>query len=341
MVLSTCNRVEWVVSRSTSLEALFPGGSPIAQTFEGVEAVRRLCRVACGFESMVLGEPQILGQMREAWETAQAAETAGPELRFLMPRLLGLAKRVRKESGLSTAARSAAHAAVDLALTSPSMRTLVIGAGKMAALTVRHLRNRGVATIHVANRTYQQAVDLCSTVQACPVDYSQIYSLLPSFDLIVCAAAAPHMILGRKEFDGRETPVTLVDLAVPRSVDPAVRDLAGVRLIDVDDLRLSGDLGAPQGILDKAEAAFDREFTLLLKAFARRKYHGSIAMLESGWEEMRIRELERLRPKMPEVSAEEWTRIEGLTKRIIRKVVHPIVSAPALSESAVERLRVC
>jgi glutamyl-tRNA reductase len=278
---------------------------------------------------MVLGEPQILGQMREAWEIAQQCGTAGPELRFLMPRLLGLAKRVRKESGLSTAARSAAHAAVDLALTNSAMRTLVIGAGKMAALSVRHLRNRGVTAIHVANRTFQQAVDLCEAYRACPVDYSQIYALLPTFDLVVCASSAPHTLIGPEHLRQHSNPVTVIDLAVPRSVDPGVRELPGVRLIDVDDLRLSHDLRAPQTVLDKAEAAFAREFGALQRAFERRKHHRSIATLEYGWEQMRRQELERLRPKMPEVSAEEWTRIEGLTKRIIRKVVHPIVSGPA------------
>jgi glutamyl-tRNA reductase len=177
-------------------------------------------------------------------------------------------------------------------------------------------------------------------MQTCPVDYAQIHALLPSFDLVVSAAAAPHLILGVNDLKTCDKPVTLIDLAVPRSIDPAVRELQGVRLIDVDDLRMSGDLGAPAGVVEKAEQAFERELAALLETVARRKHHGSIATLESGWEAMRLRELERLRPKMPDVSAEEWTRIEGLTKRIIRKVVHPIVSAPALSATAVERLSI-
>jgi len=216
-------------------------------------AVRHAFRVATGLDSMVLGEPQILGQMKQAWAAAREQDSLDRTLDRLFQRSFAVAKEVREHTGLGRGAVSVAYAGIKLArqvFDDLKLRqVLVIGAGETGALFARHLRGLGVERLLIANRTYARAVDLAAELQATPVALDRIGELLPQVDVVVGAAAA--QILDRPTFvqayRGRRRRLALMlDLGVPRCLDPALADLDDVILYDVDHLRKLADDGLEQ-----------------------------------------------------------------------------------------------
>lgn len=276
VVVATCNRTEvwcalrdeadagavrgWMESRAAVHGALYQ--------HHGSEAVRHLFRVACGLDSMILGEPQILGQLKQAYRDAHDAGTIGASLSRAFQQAFSVAKRVRTDTGIGAAPVSVAYAAVGLAkqifANFNSHCALLVGAGDTIELTARHLRANGIGRLLVANRSLARAQSIAERFQGFATRLDALDTHLAEADIIITATASPHAILTRAQFERaaagrRHRPVFIVDLAVPRDVEPAVGELEDVFLYSVDDLRgvVEEGLRARSEAADEAERIID------------------------------------------------------------------------------------
>src|SRR5438034_1357583 len=283
-ILSTCNRVEVVACGPdpAALGAALPGflagehGAPEPAlaghlyTHGDREAVRHLFRVAASLDSMVVGEPQIVGQMKEQYAAAAAAGASGQILHRCFHRSFSVAKRIRRETGIAERAVSIGSAAVELSrgifdrLVDKS--ALLLGAGMMGELTARQLLAQGVGSVMVANRTFDRAIDVARALSAMPVPWDRLARYLPLADLVIAAASGEDFLLQRPAVEEamrerRHRPMFLIDLAVPRALDPAVNQLDNVYLYDIDDLEgvVAQNRGARAREAVKAETIVDAE----------------------------------------------------------------------------------
>jgi glutamyl-tRNA reductase len=255
VLLSTCNRVEIyaagpdAVLAAAASRCFLQQHAGVAAEFyrlEGVEAAHHLIRVAAGLDSMVLGETEILGQVKEAYGLARAAGCTGPVLNRLFQRSFRAAKEVRTRTGITRGAVSVGAAAGHLAARAlgslSGRRTLLLGAGEAGTLVARSLRARGVRELLVANRTAGRAAELARELGGHAVDFFRWRDLLPTVDIVVACAAAPARLLDAADLAPvmvarPDRPLFILDLAVPRDFDPAIRELPGVDWHDVDSLR--------------------------------------------------------------------------------------------------------
>jgi glutamyl-tRNA reductase len=260
VALSTCNRTELYLVVSDAVEAESAALSILARqadirlteltdwlySFREREAVRHLFSVAAGLESMIVGEAEIQGQVKRAYELALVEGATGPVSNRLFREALGAGKRVRTETGVGRSRVSVSSVAVELAAGMlgdlAKRRVLVIGAGENGELTAKALRERGVHTVFVANRRYDRAIGLAQRFNGEAVRFDDLPAELNRSDIVVSCTASPHQIVGREDLeqalDGRgERPLVLIDIAVPRDIDPSVRDLPGIALYDMDDLQ--------------------------------------------------------------------------------------------------------
>ena len=259
MVLSTCNRVEvYAVTHDpaqvqAAISELLAAETrtPLALFKERLyyhqqeAAVRHAFRVAASLDSMVLGESQILNQVKAAYQMAQAQAATGPVLNALMTRALGVAKKVRTETGIGNSPVSIPSAAIGLAKTIfgelQGRRVLVLGAGEMAELAARHLRSEGVQPVLVAHRNFDRAVEVAARLEGRAVRFDHIRDELRQADIVISSTAAPHYLLHQADVEElirlrRNRPLFLIDIAVPRDIDPAVNAIDNVYLYDIDDL---------------------------------------------------------------------------------------------------------
>lgn len=350
LILSTCNRTEIyaVIERDRSVAEIrqllaesrgVAAGTldRVAHVHRGPDAVRHFYQVASGLESMVLGEPQILGQIREALATARAAGVARTGISRLATEALRTGKRVRTDTGLARNRLSIPHAAVALAAqhTANGVRgrsALVIGAGKIAALTAKLLRRDGVAELIIANRTLEHAQALAAQVAGRAVPLVAIPELLTTVDLAFGATEAPgytvDLAMGTSCPRAREAPLLLIDLAVPRSIDPRLGDLPWVRVLDVDDVqpvvaaerqRAEADIQRAGLIIDEAVAAFGHWWNA-------RPATPAIASLQYRAEQIRVAELERALRKLGHLSDRDREVVKALSVGIVNKLLHQPVT---------------
>src|SRR5262249_34643395 len=260
LILSTCNRVEIVVTSDDHVDLPALVGDFLAETrkasttslgpciyyHEGREAIHHLFRVAASLDSMVVGEPQILGQLKSAYNIAKAQGALCGILDSVLSRAFGVAKRVRSETGIGQMAVSISYAAVELARkifgSLDGKTVMIVGAGKMSELSARHLRRSGASHIFVTNRTYERALELANLFQGTPVEYPRFLNLLPEVDILIPSSGAPHYILHKAEMQHvigvrRNKPMFLIDIAVPRNIAPNVNEVDNVFLYDIDDLQ--------------------------------------------------------------------------------------------------------
>ncbi len=346
MFVATCNRVEaYVVSEQmglslASLKEFFeeraPGGSVQDCLYHYADdaATRHVFRVASSLESMVVGEPQILGQVKEAFAAAQSAGVIGPRLQQTISRAFQAAKRVRTETGLSTGRVSVASVAVDLASqifgTLQGTRVLLVGAGKMALGASRSLTQKG-AKLSIANRNYDRAVELARARNAVAHPLEDLELLLTQADVVLCSTGSSRFVLtvemvraAMKARRGRS--LFVVDIAVPRNVDPRIHSMDGVYLFDVDDLEreVGRALNARGGSLGDAERIVEEELSL----FARDRKVGmgagpTIAALREHFRGVAKIELERsLSAKLKTVGPTERAAIEALLDSVLNKLLH-------------------
>jgi len=340
-ILSTCNRTEiylehgepaaaaqWLAQyHSVAPDEL----SQYLYTLPGDRAVRHAFRVASGLDSMVLGEPQILGQMKEAVRAAESAGTLGTVLHRLFQRSFAVAKEVRSTTQVGAASVSMAAAAVKLAARIfPSLReqnVLFIGAGEMIELCATHFAAQGPARIAVANRTVERAGKLASRFNGTAIELKSLAEQLHEYDVVVSCTASSLPILGKGLVERalkarRRRPMFMVDLAVPRDIEPEVAELGDVFLYTVDDLAgiVSTNLDARRSSVEQAEAIIDTQVSQFMSWMRMREHVPLIRQLREQAEDTRRHELDRAlkalaRGEDPAVVVESLSR--GLTNKLL------------------------
>ncbi len=298
----------------------------------GEDAVRHMLRVASGLDSMVLGEPQILGQLKSAFSVAQGANTLGPGLGRLFQYTFRVAKTVRTQTEIGVSPISVAYAAVNLSkrifsdLTQATV--LLIGAGETIELVSKHFKQAGVSTLYVANRTFERAQDLSSLINATPLLLQDIPSVLPKADIIISSTASPLPIVGKGMMEvamkqRKHAPTFLVDLAVPRDIEPQVGNLPDVFLYSVDDLQETVEQNKQQRqqAAEEAESIVAHQAVEFMQALRERKAVGILRHYREKVENMRLQEYEKARKALLVGQAPEVV-LEKLSKTLANKLMH-------------------
>ena len=351
-ILSTCNRTELYgaglepragIEALTSFLGRYHGLSedelePYAYHHTQDNAARHLFGVASGIDSMILGETEILGQVREALVAASAAGRVGTGLSRLFHHAMRTGRRARTETGISRHAVSVSYAAVEMARQVfgglEHSRVLVISAGEAGKLTARSLKDSGAAEVAVANRTPHRALALAKELGARVFDFDSIADALPQFDIVISATASTRYVLSAdtvaramEQRDGR--PLCLVDIAVPRDVDPESRKIPNVHLYDIDDLEAVSLANVAQRGKEVAhvQRIVDEEVDRFMGWVRGLRAVPVITALQHKVEKIRARELAKSLKRLPNLSEEELGRIEALTSAIARKVLHDPILA--------------
>jgi len=347
MFLSTCNRVEALFTTEQTDEAKGSviavlsklGGMPFESlcsnlfTYEDRDAVRHIFRVASSLDSMVIGEPQILGQIKEAYTRATKENTTGVILNRLLHRAFHTAKRVRTETGISDAAVSVSYAAVELAkkifYDFKGKKVLLIGAGEMAELAARHLLSQGVSAITVANRTFQKAVEVAQVFKGVPVSFEEIEAQLLEADIVISSTAAPGYVITHDQVKGsmkkrRNRPLFFIDIAVPRDVEPEVNDLENVYAYDIDDLKgiIQMNRGQREEEAIKAERIVEEEVIKFEQWLKTLEVVPTIVSLKEKAETIRQAELKKSLSSLGELSPSQMKSLEALTLSITEKILN-------------------
>jgi glutamyl-tRNA reductase len=365
VILSTCNRVEITVTTEdgadpqaiveTFLEEVkgldARSIAPHLDRYEGREAIHHLFRVAASLDSMVVGEPQILGQLKNAYAAAKSCGALCGWLEGLYTRSFAVAKRVRSETGIGQMAVSVSYAAVELArkiFGSLDHRTvMIVGAGKMSELAARHLRRSGASHVFVTNRTEERAVEMARLFQGTPVEYTRFVGMLPEVDILIASSGAPHYILHKDEMQRviaarRNRPVFLIDIAVPRNIEPAVNDLNNVYLYDIDDLQevVNANLRERMKEADRAEAIVAEEVERTMARLKVAEVTPTIVGLQEQLEQIRAAEMEKVRRRYGPFTPRQEEAMEALTRGIVNKVAHGPISELRNHAGQPEGLRV-
>jgi glutamyl-tRNA reductase len=347
VIVSTCNRVElYATSRNPdggmaqlkSFLAEYHGLDPEVieshlYDYQGEEAIRHVFRVASSLDSMVIGEPQILGQIKTAYGYATEFKTAGLILNRFLHKAFSVAKRVRTETKIASNAVSVSFAAVELARkifgTLDDKTVLLIGAGEMCELAARHFINNGVSKVMVTNRTFARAEKLAEEFQGQPILFDNFADHLLQVDIILSSTGAPNFILGHKKMEEvirlrKNKPMFLIDIAVPRDIEPKVNDIDNVYLYDVDDLQgvVQANLKERQKEAKKAEGIVDQEIGQFHRWLGTLDVVPTIVSLRGRMEEIRRGELEKTFSNLKDLDKRERKAIEALTGAIINKVLH-------------------
>jgi len=346
-ILSTCNRTElYVAGEQPAAIAQWlaryhqfePDGlRPYLYTLPREQAVRHAFRVASGLDSMVLGEPQILGQMKEAVRTAESAGTLGTVLHKLFQRSFAVAKEVRSTTQVGAASVSMAAAAVKLAARIfPSLRdqsVLFIGAGEMIELCATHFAAQGPARITVANRTLERAEKLAHRFNGGAIELKALPDHLHEYDIVVSSTASSLPILGKGLVERalrarRRRPIFMVDLAVPRDIEPEAGELDDVFLYAVDDLAqiVSANVDARRSAVAQAEVIIETQVSQFMHWMSARESVPLIRTLRGRADELRREELERAQ-KMLARGDDPAKVLEALSQGLVNKLMHPPTQA--------------
>ena len=319
VILSTCNRVEVVAAASDKRSAFNEisgflseqksdrGAAPIddhVYSYHGAEAVRHVFRVAASLDSMVVGEPQILGQLKQYYDAAQQAGTVGTILHRLFHRSFSVAKRVRSETGIGSGAVSVSSVAVDLAKRIfdrfDDKTVMLIGAGKMGDLMARHLQSHGVRSLMVTNRTFERAVELAERIKGSPIRFEDYPKYLKMADLVIgCTGAADFLIdahqVDRVLRERKYQAMFFIDIGDRRNFDPKINDLDNVYLYNIDDLKsvAAENLQERANEASKAEAIVSDEVESFLRWVGSLEQVPTITALRQRFDDIRRRELEK------------------------------------------------
>jgi glutamyl-tRNA reductase len=311
--------------------------APHLYRFADEDAIHHLFRVAASLDSMVIGEPQILGQIKSAYAAAKAHGAVSGYLETILTRAFSVAKRVRTETGIGENAVSVSYAAVELAReifgTLAGKTVMIVGAGKMSELAAQHLHRSGATDIFVTNRTYERARELASLFQGTIVEYDKMLAALPLMDIVITSSGAPHYILKkadvRRIIDARKNrPVFLIDIAVPRNIEPAVNEIANVFLYDIDDLQrvVAANLGERKKRAELAEDIVADEVERMMGRLKAREVVPTIVGLQEQLEQLRLAEIARLRGKFGTLTPQQEEALEALTRGLVAKIAHGPIS---------------
>ncbi|MDX9758733.1 MAG: glutamyl-tRNA reductase [Bacteroidota bacterium] len=356
-IVSTCNRTElYAVTEDevdgerliAELRTLRPAEKLRDEHFFRLfscGAVSHLFKVAAAVDSQILGDMQILGQVKQSYELANGSDAVGSVLSHMFMGALHAGKRVRAETGIGIGAVSVSFAAVELArkIFSDLHRksVLIIGSGETSALAARHLVSKGVERLTITNRTYERALPLAEELRAKVLRFETFSDVLADFDMIVSATAATEPVITREMVrvamkKRQNRPLLILDLAVPRDVDPTVNELDNVFLKDLDAIQgiIDQNLEQRRQEVPKAEAIVTEEVVNFFLWYNTLDAAPTIAQLREKFEQVRAAEFERFRNKIDENSLEN---VEMLTRRIINKLLHPTIMGmkkPAHDSSA-------
>ncbi len=345
VILSTCNRTEvYAVTtgegRSSAVVDFIASFHQLDHeelmrylyVLEGEAVVRHLFGVVCSLDSMVLGEAQILHQAKEAYESSFDNGAAGRVLNRLFRQSFEVGKRARTETAIGESAVSISYAAVELAkkvfATLAGRTVLVVGAGKMSELTAKHLVSQGVRAVLVANRTWERAVDLAERFEGQAVPYEELFERMREADIVITSTAAPGFVMGREQVAaatrGRRSPLFLIDIAVPRDIDPAVNDLSNVFLYDIDDLNgvVQSNLAERTREARRAEVIIEEETGSFARWLDSMEVVPTIAEIRARAEQVREEETSRALRRLGALSDKDVATIEALTQAIVKKMLH-------------------
>ena len=348
MLVATCNRVEIYGVAEGSVEKAVEAITDCLASHRNVEkalfvdklythtaaqAVRHVFRVASSLDSMVVGEPQILGQVKTAYSVARSQEATGVILTNLMEQAFHVAKRVRSETGIAASAVSVSSAAVELArkifgdLTGRSV--LIIGAGEMAELALRHLLDDGVRSVLVANRSYDRAVALARQFCGRAVTFEAFRQEMVTADIVISATSAPHVILKREDMQTiiqqrRHRPIFLIDIADPRDIDAACNEVDNVYLYNIDDLKsvVEANLKERQREAERAELIIEREVGVYLDWLRSLDVVPTIVSLRQRVEDIRGAELQKAITRLGDLTPEQREAITAMTHAMVNKILH-------------------
>ena len=362
LILSTCNRVELITLQDNTGEASHPQSKtdllrflheyfavpaqdiqPHLYEFRESEAVRHLFRVASSLDSMVVGEPQILGQVKEAYTIAREAGAVSTHLEALLQRTFTVAKKIRTETQIGSSSVSIASVAVDLARkifgSLQGKTVLLVGAGKMSELAARHLIQQGAASILVTNRTLARAEKLAaeflhSSVTTAVIPFDDLYDQAARADIVITSTGAPQKIFGRSHGQHflqrrRNRPMFFIDIAVPRDVDPRMNEVEGCFVYEIDDLQqvASANLADRSREAAAAETIVSREVDKYQERLQSRDAVPAIKALQQQAEAIREAELARSAKRLAALTPEQLEAVEALTRSLTAKLLHPQLTA--------------
>jgi glutamyl-tRNA reductase len=349
MILSTCNRVELLACANGSVPDLLPFLADRAQIpqqelkkhlyqLREDDAVRHLFRVAASLDSLVVGEPQILGQLKEAYAIGRAHGCVQSYLDALLKKAFSVAKRVRTETAVGSSTVSIASAAVELAkkiFGSLEERTVyVVGAGKMNELAMRHLQANGVGATIVANRTFERAQRLAEKYNGTAVPFERLYETLPQADIVITSTGAQQPLFRREHGEAfmharRNRPMFFIDIAVPRDVAPEMNKVDGLFVYDIDDLQqvVTSNQADRTREAKRAEQIISDEVERFRERLRELDVVPTIVDLQDSMEMLRQAEIDRVRGRLGPLTAEQEQAIDAMTRGIVNKVLHTPITA--------------
>ena len=351
VILSTCNRSEvyglmpTVAKGAESLKGFLTAYHRVARrdiephlyVYSQRKAVRHLFRVASGLDSLILGEAQILGQVRDAYGAASRAGLAGGTLARLFHHALRVGKRARRETNIGRNALSVSRAAVELARRAlgdlRNKHALVVGLGDAGRLTAQALSDAGVADITVTNRTYQRAVDMANQLGGRAVPMDDLDEMMEETDIVVSATGSPGYVI-TPEMVARarvsnDRPLFLIDIAVPRDIDPAVKAIPEVHLYDIDDLEIVAEANRRlrEQEAQKVEGIVEEEVAQFMEWLSSLEVIPTVAAIRERADTIRAQELTRVLKRLPDLDLEEQRKLAAFSKALVKKLMHqPIAS---------------
>jgi glutamyl-tRNA reductase len=347
-VLSTCNRVELLAhtrNGSADLRGFLQNYFQLNVSdfdrylyeYREREAIQHVFRVTSSLDSMVVGEPQILGQVKEAYAVARAVGAVHSQLDSLLTRAFAVAKRVRTETAVGSSAVSVASVAVELAKkifgSLHGKHVYLVGAGKMSELAARHLLAHGAASIFVANRTYDRAVRLAEKFNGQAIVFEQLYDTCDKADIVITSTGAPHAIFRREHGElflsrRRNRPMFFIDIAVPRDVDPSLNKVDGIFVYDIDDLQqaVSAHVADRRKEAERAESIVASEVERFQARLQTLDVVPTIVSLQDHLETIRQAEIDRVRGRLGPLTPDQELAVEALTRGIVNKIMHTPIS---------------
>ena len=347
LILSTCNRVEIYAATSDPEKGIEEIKDFLSQqhhlhlsefedtlyVLQGEELVRHIFRVASSLDSMVVGEPQILGQIKGAYRVAHTTKTTGALLNKLLHKAFSVAKRVRTETSIGNRAVSVSFVAVELAkkifANLEGREVLIIGAGEMCELAAQHLVRAGVKKILVTNRTWERAVELAEQFHGEALPYTELHHALLRVDIIISSTGSPDVIVKKEEVSTiirkrKHRPLFFIDIAVPRDIDPQVNTIDNVYLYDIDDLQevAEANIKDRQHEARRAEAIVATEVEQFCQWYQSLELIPTIVSLQEKMEKIRRKELGKTLSSLPKVSDKERRAMETLSEAIVKKIIH-------------------
>ncbi|RLA92712.1 MAG: glutamyl-tRNA reductase [Deltaproteobacteria bacterium] len=347
IILSTCNRVEIFFSTQEKekgieeiknflsdyhqipLEKL----TPHLYFYSDQEAIKHVFRVASSLDSMILGEPQILGQLKDAYRNAVECKTTGLILNRLLHKAFFVAKRVRTETNIASSAVSVSFAAVELARKIfdkiDNKKVLLIGAGEMAELVTQHLISNGVKDLFIANRTFERAQSLVKQFGGRAIAFEDISLYLSQVDIVISSINASHFIITPDQTQAalkmrKNKPLFMIDISVPRTLDPRINNISNVYLYDIDDLEgiVETNKQIRKNEAKKAEEIIEKEKLVFLKWLKQQEVTPTIKHLKEKVERIRQKELEKTISKWKSLNEKEKEKLDALTRSIVNKILH-------------------